>query len=360
MDPGLGNGGLGRLAACFLDSLATLRISGDRLRHPLRLRHLHADRSTRTARSAKSRAPGCVCTTSGRSPRDDARYVVRFGGRCVDHARRAGQHALRAGSRRRTSGPSAYDQLIPGNRSPTVNHLRLWSGRAIAPFHIEAFNAGQLRRRGRRAGRREEPLARAVPGRLDAAGQGAALQAAVLLRQREPAGHPRARISPKAARSRTLPDAIAIQLNDTHPALAIPELMRLLVDEYEHASGSRAWAITRRVFCATRITRCCPRRSRPGRSRFFERLLPRHLQIIYQINAAFLDECRARVSEGRRAAPAACRSSTRTTAGACAWRTSRSSAVTRVNGVAKLHSRADAEDDLRATSPSCARTASPT
>ena len=89
-------------------------------------------------------------------------------------------------------------------------------------------------------------------------------------------------------------DKYAIQLNDTHPALAVPELMRLLIDEYDAASGTRPGRSPPRP-SATPITRCCPRRSSAGRCRCSGRVLPRHLEIIYEINRRFLDQVRFRL-----------------------------------------------------------------
>ena len=203
------------------------------------------------------------------------------------------------------SGPSAYDLLIPGNRSPTVNHLRLWSGRAITPFKIEAFNAGNY--------------AAAVAEQIDAKN----LSRVLYPDDSTPQGKElrfkqqyfcvsaslQDMLAQHLAERRQLKDlsqAIAIQLNDTHPALTVVELMRLLVDVYDlRVEPSRGRS--RATSAATRITRCCRRRSRPGRSSFFERLLPRHLQIVYQINRDFLESVSAKLSATTSIAAGACR-----------------------------------------------------
>jgi starch phosphorylase len=139
-DPGLGNGGLGRLAACFLDSLATLGYAatgyGIRYDYGIFTQVIGEDGSQREVASSWlgvhnhwERGHGGV------------RYRVRFGGRC--HATRDEQGRIRyEWVDTQDVWAVAYDLLIPGNRSPTVNHLRLWSGRGITPFKIEAFNAG--------------------------------------------------------------------------------------------------------------------------------------------------------------------------------------------------------------------------
>ena len=188
VDPGLGNGGLGRLAACFLDSLATLHYPavgyGIRYDYGIFTQVIGADGGQREVASSWLRLRNVWET-----PRGNVRFIVRFGGRIE-----APENADPGDSHQWVDTSDIYaigfDQLIPGNGGPTVNHLRLWSGRAITPFHIDAFNAGQLS--GGRSGstRSKESIARAVPGRLDAAGQGVASQAAIFLREREPAGHP--------------------------------------------------------------------------------------------------------------------------------------------------------------------------
>ena len=184
-----------------------------------------------------------------------------------------------------------FDQLIPGNRGPTVNHLRLWSGRAITPFHIDAFNAGDYA-----TAVREQVEAKNLSRVLypdDSTPQGkelrlkqqyffvsASLQDILATHLSE--GRPLA----------SMPDSIAIQLNDTHPAVAIPELMRLLVDEHG-VSWAEAWRITTAVFSYTNHT-LLPEALETWPVAMFERLLPRHLQIIYLINRDFLQAVEAR------------------------------------------------------------------
>ena len=140
IDPGLGNGGLGRLAACFLDSLATLQYPavgyGIRYDYGIFTQVIAADGAQREIASSWLKLENVWETARG-----NVRYTVRFGGRSVAPPSGAAEEAHRwvdtAGHLRdriRSAGS--------GNRSPTVNHLRLWSGRGITPFHIEAFNAG--------------------------------------------------------------------------------------------------------------------------------------------------------------------------------------------------------------------------
>ena len=283
VDPGLGNGGLGRLAACFLDSLATLHYPavgyGIRYDYGIFTQVVGSDGGQREVASSWLRLRNVWET-----PRGSVRYTVKFGGR--SEAPPSGE----VGEMHRwvdTTDMHAigFDQLTPGNGGPTVNHLRLWSGRAITPFRIEAFNAGDY------ASAVQEQIEAKNLSRVlypdDSTPQGkelrlkqqyffvcASLQDILVIHLGE--GRPLT----------SLPTAIAIQLNDTHPALAIPELMRLLIDEHG-LSWADSWRITTGVFSYTNHT-LLPEALETWPVSMFERLLPRHLQIIYLINRDFL------------------------------------------------------------------------
>lgn len=288
-DPGLGNGGLGRLAACFLDSLATLGYAatgyGIRYDYGIFTQVIGEDGAQREVASS-----WLGVRNFWESSRAGVRYRVRFGGHCQATRSENGRvhyewvdtHDVWA---------IAFDFLIPGNRSPTVNHLRLWSGRAITPFKIDAFNAGNY------YGAVQDQIDAKNLSRVlypdDSTPQGkelrfkqqyffvsASLQdiLAQHVAERRPL--------------QDLADAVAIQLNDTHPALTIVELMRLLVDVYD-MEWDQAWDITRNVCAYTNHT-LLPEALETWPVSFFERLLPRHLQIIYQINRDFLEEVSAK------------------------------------------------------------------
>src|ERR1700721_326955 len=253
VDPGLGNGGLGRLAACFLDSLATLHYPavgyGIRYDYGIFTQVIGADGGQREVasswlhlRNVWESAPGSV------------RFTVQFGGRVVAHgngAAGAGENGAGANGALELAHrwvdtndiyAVGFDQLIPGNRGPTVNHLRLWSGRAITPFHIDAFNAGDYA-----AAVQEQMEAKNMSRVLypdDSTPQGKDLR---LSKQYFfVSASLQDILTPHWQGGRlpaSLPDSIAIQLNDTHPAVAIPELMRLLVDERD-ASWAAGCGIT--------------------------------------------------------------------------------------------------------------------
>jgi glycogen phosphorylase len=280
VDPGLGNGGLGRLAACFLDSLATLQYPaagyGIRYDYGIFTQVIGEDGGQREVASSWLRLRNVWET-----PRGNVRYTVRFGGR-IEAERWVGTTDIYA---------IGFDQLIPGNRSPTVNHLRLWSGRAITPFHLDAFNAGNYA-----AAVQEQVEAKNLSRVLypdDSTPQGKELR----LKQQYffVSASLQDILATHLSENRplaSLPGSIAIQLNDTHPAVAIPELMRLLIDEHG-LSWSESWQVTTAVFSYTNHT-LLPEALETWPVAMFEHLLPRHLQIIYLINRDFLQSVEAR------------------------------------------------------------------
>ncbi len=283
VDPGLGNGGLGRLAACFLDSLATLQYpaTGYGIRYDYGIFTQVID-----AQGAQREVASSWLTQRNvwETPRGNVRYTVRFAGRSVPTGPGDGRQP-HSWVETRDIYAIGFDQLIPGNRVNTVNHLRLWSGRGIMPFHIEAFNAGDYA-----AAVQEQVDAKNLSRVLypdDSTPQGrelrfkqqyffvsASLQDILATHLGE--GRPLS----------TLPESVSLQLNDTHPTMAIPELMRLLVDEQD-IPWVDAWEMTQRIFSYTNHT-LLPEALETWPVGFFERLLPRHLEIIYLINKDFL------------------------------------------------------------------------
>jgi starch phosphorylase len=331
-DPGLGNGGLGRLAACFLDSLATLGYGaiGYGIRYDYGIFMQVIDQAGAQREVASSWLGFHNFWESGNG---GVRYRVRFGGH-VRSTRDASGRVRCEWYDTHDVWAVAYDLLIPGNRSPTVNHLRLWSGRAITPFKIEAFNEGNY--------------AAAVAEQIDAKNLSRVLYPddstpqGKELRFRQQYFCVSASLQDMLALNlhekrdlNELTDAIAIQLNDTHPALTIIELMRLLVDEHGF-EWAHAWRMTRAICGYTNHT-LLPEALETWPVSYFERFLPRHLQIVYQINRDFLEEVSAKYPqdmERRR------RMSLINEEGDRRVRMAYLSVVGshRVNGVAKLHS----------------------
>ncbi len=287
-DPALGNGGLGRLAACFMESMATLGIPA----YGYGIRYAHGIFRQQLRDGWQVELPEDWLT--GGNPwefeRPEVAYTVGFGGsveQVVDemgHTRAVWKPADQVKA-------LAYDTPITGWRGAHVNTLRLWRARAMDPIQLEDFNRGD--HVGALADRmRLEAISRVLyPSDETAAGQE--------LRLRQEMFFASASLQDLLRRHKrqhgtlnTLPDHVAIQLNDTHPVIAIPELMRLLMDEHG-MPWERAWEIVRSVFNYTNHT-LLPEALEKWSVSLMESLLPRHMQIIYLINAEHLDALRMR------------------------------------------------------------------
>ena len=289
IDPGLGNGGLGRLAACFLDSLATLQYPaigyGIRYDYGIFTQVIDSEGAQREVASSWLRLRNYWET-----PRSSARYLVKFGGRSValDNPDPRQPHRWVDTQDLNAIG---FDQLVPGNRTSSVNHLRLWSGRGITPFNVHAFNEGDYT-----AAVHDQIEAKNLSRVLypdDSTPQGKELR----FKQQYffVCASLQDMLSTHLSEGRpldSLAESTAIQLNDTHPTVAIPELMRLLVDEHR-MPWAAAWRITSEVFSYTNHT-LLPEALETWPVAMYERLLPRHLEIIYLINSDFLAEVQAR------------------------------------------------------------------
>lgn len=284
-DAGLGNGGLGRLAACYLDSLATLQLpgfgygirydygiftqafgpDGEQIERPnnwLRFQHLWEQ------------------------PREELRYPVRFGGRVI--SRRDGEGAMHhEWVDAHEVLAVAYDIPVPGFNGETVNHLRLWSAQASSDFNLSLFNAGQHAEAMAELNAAEHLSQVLYPDDRTAQGRELRLRQQyffVAASLQDILGN----YLQRHATLDQLPDKVAIQLNDTHPALGVAELMRICIDEHGY-EFERAWEITRQVFSYTNHT-LLPEALERWPVALFEKLFPRHLEIIYKINRMLLDE----------------------------------------------------------------------
>ena len=285
-DPGLGNGGLGRLAACYLESMSTLRIPA----YGYGIRYDHGIFRQVLTDGWQVELPE-EWLSSGfpwEFERPEVAYAIGFGG----HVEQADGDTQRAKWLPAESVKAvAYDTPITGWRGAHVNTLRLWSARAADPISLDDFNRGD--HVGALAARvRLEAISRVLyPADHTAAGQE--------LRLRQEYFFASASLQDILRRHQaqhgdllSLPDHVAIQLNDTHPVIAIPELMRLLVDVHG-MNWELAWDITRTVFNYTNHT-LLPEALEKWSVPLVEGLLPRHMQIIYLINALHLDELRTR------------------------------------------------------------------
>jgi len=287
-DPALGNGGLGRLAACYLESMSTMRIPA----YGYGIRYDHGIFRQVLTDGWQMELPEDWLSSGfpWEFERPEVSYTIGFGGtvESVDGA---------DGTTRVVWKPAdsvkavAYDTPITGWRGAHVNTLRLWSARAADPISLEDFNRGD--HVGALAERvRMEAISRVLyPSDHTPAGHELRLRQEIFfasaslqdILRRHQAQH---------GDLLSLPDHVAIQLNDTHPVIAIPELMRLLVDEHG-MNWELAWDITRSVFNYTNHT-LLPEALEKWSVPLMEGLLPRHMQIIFLINALHLDELRTR------------------------------------------------------------------
>ena len=281
-DPGLGNGGLGRLAACFMDSLATLGIPA----HGYGLRYEYGLFEQRIEHGRQVEAPDHWLAMSNpwEVARPELAYTVRFGGRMV-HPPAFGDRAVWVESDSVIASP--YDTPIPGYNTETTNTLRLWTARATRGFDFACFDSGDHLAACVQDTRAQNITRVLYPNENCGVGRELRLQQEYFLVS--------ASIQDIAARFnrhnddwREFPEKAAIQLNDTHPALAIPELLRILLDE-EGLSWETAWDICVRTFGYTNHT-ILPEALEEWPVEMLERLLPRHLEIIYLINHHFLKD----------------------------------------------------------------------
>jgi starch phosphorylase len=287
-DPGLGNGGLGRLAACFLDSLATLSLPG----YGYGIRYEYGMFTQRIDRGHQVEHPEMWLRYGNpwEFPRPEAIFPVKFGGRVVQFTDDKGRFQFHWVDTEDVMA-MAFDTPVPGYGTSTVNNLRLWSARASRDFNLKYFNEGNYIKAVQQKNESETLSKVLYP--VDATQLGREL------RLKQEYFFVCASLQDIVRRFRVshtdlaeLPDRVAIQLNDTHPAIAIPELMRVLVDVHR-MDWDRAWEITRRTFSYTNHT-LMPEALETWPVGLFGQVLPRHLQIVYEINARFLEEVRHR------------------------------------------------------------------
>jgi starch phosphorylase len=284
VEPGLGNGGLGRLAACYLDSLATLEIPaiGYGIRYEFGIFEQQLEDGWQIERTDHWLQLGNPWEIA----RPETTFTVMLGGHTEQYTDDQGRRRVRWIPERVIKG-MAYDTPITGFRTDTVSLLRLWKAEAPRRFHFRVFNKGDY------YGAIED---NAAAGNLTR----------ILYPNDEPEQGKQLRLEQQYFFvSCSLQDMIRIhlryghglgefavywagQLNDTHPSIAIPELMRLLLDEHGMA-WDEAWEVTRNTFAYTNHT-LLPEALEAWPVPLFARVLPRHLEIIYEINKAMLEE----------------------------------------------------------------------
>jgi starch phosphorylase len=283
-DPGLGNGGLGRLAACFLDSLATLDFPayGYGLRYDYGMFRQSFENGWQVEHADTWLQRGFRWEVR----RDDLRVPVRFGGRIEWAATEDGQH-VPSWADWRTAYGVPYDVLVAGFRTNTVGILRLWDAQAASEFDFQIFSQGNYVRAVAER-ERVEALNRVLyPADDVEAGRRLRLAQEYFLVSCG-VGDAVNRFRRRHAEAWELfPDRMVFQLNDTHPALTIAELMRFFIDE-AGLEWTIAWELTRASCNYTNHT-LLPEALETWPVALMEALIPRHVQIIYEINRRFLE-----------------------------------------------------------------------
>lgn len=290
-EPGLGNGGLGRLAACFLDSLATLQIPA--IGYGIRYEFGIFDQTLRDGWQVEITDEWLHKGNPWELIRPEISYNVKFGGYTESFNDENGRYCVRWRPAREVKGV-ACDTPVLGYRVNTCNTLRLWKSEAVESFDFSDFNVGDY------YGAVQEKIISETLTK-------------VLYPNDEPEIGKRLRLAQqyffvscslqdmlrlldlKGMSIDRLPDLFAAQLNDTHPAIAVAELMRLLVDERQ-MPWDQAWSITHRTLAYTNHT-LLPEALETWGLPLFRSMLPRPLEIIYEINDRFMREVRRRYSD---------------------------------------------------------------
>jgi glycogen phosphorylase len=284
-DAALGNGGLGRLAACFLDSMATVELPS--FGYGIRYEFGMFKQSIQGGRQVEYPDPWLEDGTPWEFPRSGVHYPVRFGGWVEPAADPSLVPTWRPAGE---VNAKAYDMVVPGHGTERVSTLRLWKAVAPSQIDLHAFNSGDYARAAEFKNQYENISWVLYPNDSTPAGRE--------LRLRQEYFFTSASIQDILARHKAehgrltnLADKVAIHLNDTHPAIGVAELMRLLVDE-QAFSWIAAWAITKKVFSYTNHT-LMPEALETWPVALMQQVLPRHLEIIFRINAEFLAEAAA-------------------------------------------------------------------
>jgi glycogen phosphorylase len=282
-DPGLGNGGLGRLAACFMDSMATLELPA--IGYGIRYDFGIFEQQIVDGRQVERRDDWLQRGSALYMERLELSQFAQFGGRVESHVDENGNLRMTWVATQKVVGVP-YDTFIVGHQTNTVGTLRLWSARATQDFNLGMFNDGDYLSAVADKIESENISKVLYPSDHTAAGKRLRLRqqyffvacsVADVIRRYKRRGH---------KTLDALPERVVLQLNDTHPSITVAELMRVLVD-LEGLGWDHAWSITQRTLAYTNHT-LLPEALEKWPVSMFEELLPRHLQIIYEINRRFL------------------------------------------------------------------------
>lgn len=287
IEPGLGNGGLGRLAACFIDSMATMDIPC--IGYGIRYEYGIFKQTFEGGHQKEKPDSWLALGDPWEFAFPDRAVTVGFGGHVEVYHDHEGNERRRWAPEHKVLGVP-YQYMVPGYRNGVVNTLRLWSAKATNAFDLDIFNSGD-----HAAAVRAQTFAETITKVLypeDSTPQGRELR----LQQQYffVACSLHDFINQTMSEGfdvHDLPDRIVYQLNDTHPVIAIPEMMRILMDDH-YLGWDEAWEITSQCFAYTCHT-LLPEALEVWPVELMASLLPRHLEIIYRINADFLDQVRA-------------------------------------------------------------------
>jgi starch phosphorylase len=285
-EPGLGNGGLGRLAACFLDSLATLNVPA--IGYGIRYEFGIFDQSIRDGWQVEVTDKWLRYGNPWEITRPELNFNVKFGGHTSSSYDEHGNYQVQWKPEFEVKGV-AYDTPVPGYKNNAVNLLRLWKSEAVESFDFDAFNTGdyygavQEKMKSETISKVLYPNDEAEKGkRLRLSQQyffvSCSLQDILRIQQL------------RGCSLDDLSSDAALQLNDTHPTIAVAELMRLLIDDHQF-TWDKAWSITKGTLNYTNHT-LLPEALEKWSLPLFASLLPRHLEIIYEINNRFLEAVR--------------------------------------------------------------------
>jgi starch phosphorylase len=286
VEPGLGNGGLGRLAACFIDSLATLRIPA--IGYGIRYEYGIFRQTFEDGHQVEQPDSWLTLGSPWEFPHPEMGVKVRFAGHTEKYLGEDGVERTRWNNDWEVIGVP-YNYMVPGYRTGNVNTLRLWSARATQAFDLNVFNNGDYLQAIRAQAFAENISKVLYPEDSTPQGKELRLQQQyffVACSLRDFLNN----VLPPGFDPRRLPERVIFQLNDTHPVIAIPELMRILVDEKD-IPWDEALDICRQCFAYTCHT-LLPEALEVWPVELLGRLLPRHLEIIFRINEEFLAELR--------------------------------------------------------------------
>ena len=284
VEPGLGNGGLGRLAACFLDSLATLGMPA--IGYGIRYEFGIFTQTFEDGWQVEKPDKWLMYGNPWEFRQADDMVEVGFGGATEHVVDKSGHSGMEWVPAEKVLG-EPYTTLVPGYGTRHVNVLRLWRARATEEFNFQLFDIGDYARAVEEKVQSESISKVLYPNDITLAGKRLRLRQQYffvacslrdVIRRFQILNHD----------WNTFPDKVVIQLNDTHPVLAIPELMRILLDEYS-LGWEQSWMIVTKTFAYTCHT-LLPEALEKWPIDLFGGLLPRHLEIMYEINRRFLDE----------------------------------------------------------------------